>query len=303
MKGFIKILSLVLCLLLIIPTLFACKDKDKDDEGSKGGNSGIVDVGEVPGYKCTLTAGLKIYDPQYPEHSETKTFKQDIYFKDGDFFLSLTLEGETVAVTFCDEVLYLNTPDGKYKLDLAMFDYEAIIDEYITGNADGMDIYTEDMGLFTSPGVSGEGFEGEDTSVLDSIMDVIADGPASLIFKEVSESYNANGDTVTTYEGLNSKVAAAMDYAIAFVLKYIPEELSVDVDCDSLKITTVTDMFYDTVGASMSLDAACTVKGQPLNVEIDINTEYDYDDVMDIMAPLDAIMYKNIFYELLGELM
>ena len=308
----LKIISLLLCLLLILPMLFACKKKGEDES-----------VDDEP--TQDLLAGMELAIPDFMYSAdatltatcngitETVTVSYLISVS-GDNFCIEFLEDEQSdyddvmmggSIVFCDNVLYIRRQnrwsgedyDEKYKIDFNSFDLETVIGIFAGLLANSVpEIEGGDYDYYTSAGQSKD-------------IAAAASDVGSAMFNSVQTLINESGIEMTVYTGLKPKMASLID---SLVKLYVAENFySVDlaIDYDTVKIAMGgTD---EKAAFSVSFDGTLTEEDYYYGVYETTTTEFNVSinaigsvaDIAPITAPADAGAYEDALPLLMGELM
>ena len=295
----LRIISLLLCLLLVLPMLFACKEKVEEavpNEGTTTTEGQGIDL-TIPDFKYYLDVTVtNKYDDMY-NGTTTNTFNTGAYVcvSGSNFRIESSAEDMLYTLTLCDKVLYADFAGAKYKLDFNSIDIKTLA--------------TMALGVLLSSDNEvddGDSFEEGDASLYSAAAKDAASalsGIGSSFFQSTSTQFDENGVEMTIYTGLQPKVAELIDSLIAeYVLGYGDELV---IDYDNLKIGiggtdsdaaftlnlagTFTE-FHDDISETTEFEIALKTAGSIANIE-------------PIVAPSDADIYENALPLLMSHLL
>ena len=290
----IRLISLLLCVLLIIPMLFACDKKDatvnREDttETEPALDDGAI---ELPDYKCRVTTKLDVKFPGDPDMNESYAGSAYVCFSGENFELTEEEYGMTLSIIFCDNVLYANLYGEKYKIDFNSFDLETVLG-LVAGllapsaddvNSKPIEMYGASLGQ-SDPSAPTYG------------------NSESFIFKSVETVEAPDGTETVVYKGLQPNIAGLVDRLLALVFEeYIAPGASIVFDYDSFEIAVSGD--DNNASASLKFDFSYIEEGAVFaECSVNISSQCEIGEIDPITAPADADSYEDALPLIMNEI-
>ena len=289
----LRIVSLLLCLLLILPMLFACKKKGEDgaaEDPTQESPAGI-DL-ELPEFMYSADATVTA-----TSNGTTETVKVSslISVSGDDFRIESSRAGMTYSIIFCDNVLYADVYGEKYKIDFNSFDLETVIGIVagLLANS-ATEIESGDTDLYTSAGQSKD----IGTAVSDA---------GNAMFNSVQTLINESGIEMTVYKGLKPKMASLIDSLVKLYVaeNFYSAELAIDYDNVEIGVGGTDEHAALSVSFNGTLTEEDYYYGTATTTEfaLSVNAIGSVADIAPITAPADAGAYEDALPLLMSELM
>ena len=290
----LRIISLLLCVMLIIPMLFACNKKDKKTDGSKDAEAAPSPTEEVllPDCRCDVIVNLDVMIPGNSQLSQTYMGTSSICISGDDFMISEVENGMAMSVIFCDNVLYANLYGEKYKIDFNSFDIETVLGMLLGMlSSSAYDVGSEPMDLYGSaPGQFGERAP-------------IYGNEGNFMFQSIDSIVSDDGTQLTVYKGLQPKVAAIIDELICAVMENFTKPYAdIVIDYDTLQLS----VWGKDENVSFSLDFDLDYMESNVTVaecRASVRSQCRIGDIEPITAPKDADEYENALPLIMSEFM
>ena len=222
----LKIIALLLCVLLILPMLFACK---KNDDGAEAPMSEALGDPEaedalIPDFNLYAEAAVTVKLNGETE-AEVYDVTADISVSGDNFRILSRRAGMVMSITFFDNVLYADIYGEKYKIDFNSFDLETIIGLIMMLPLSAVpEVDTEGIEMYTS---SGKGMD----------IESLLAGAGSAMFKESETEIGDNGAETTVLTGVQPKIASLIDTLIMLVLKkQLKPNAAIAIDYDTFEV-------------------------------------------------------------------
>ena len=307
MKKSLRLISLLLCLLLVLPMLFACKEESEDheeDDVAQQEDAGI-DL-TIPDFKfcadVTVTEkqnnpyGNSIFNPNTTESYTTAAL---ISLSGDNLRIEIGNGDLTTSIIFCDNILYATAYDQKYKLDFNNINIKTlmpIVMSVIAAYVPEFEGDYEDIDLYTAAGKNND-------------LGSVISSAGSALFADIQTQINENGIEMTVYTGIQQKVAAIVDRLLRTVIyRYFGTEADFEIDYDNIKIgvggTDKDAAFTLNFGGEYSEElipgVADIVSETEFNVSV--NVVGSVGEIAPITAPADVAEYEDVLPLLVREL-
>ncbi|MBE6668095.1 MAG: hypothetical protein E7607_07300 [Ruminococcaceae bacterium] len=287
----IRLISLLLCILLIVPMLFACgkEDDSKGEDPAAATPDGEI---QLPDYICQCNMVVDVTYAADPNQKETVTYTTIAGLNGDNFRIYEAKNGMEEALTFCDNVLYINMYGEKYKIDFNSFDLENVYDmvlDYVTSPSElAIGERTATMYAATL------GMPDADAPAVDS--------DKNLIFKNVNTVIAPDGTETVIYKGIHPKVAALIDKLLALVMgRTVGSETAIIIDYDALTLSVSGG--EENAALSLEFDADLMDGGELYaEAHVKVNSQCNIGNVDPIVAPEDAAEYENALPLIMSEL-
>ena len=250
----IRILSIVLCTILLLSVLVACDVSDviaNVNVGKPTVESAIINLRTLP-YKLTMTQKTEYSGTMFAGYSKEET---SVTYVDGNnYYMQFTESGMDTEITLFDGVLYTNIGgEYKYKQTIPMDEFEEALQEFVQ-------IYD-----VTS-------FEEEN-------------------FANVKKVENADGSVTYTYSNMSGELENFLNNSFGDLADITIDNDSVVY---VFTIDSNGRLIYSTMNLEFTVTMSAMLGGLSTTATSYITAEYDYDDIKEIVAPEDADEYVEL---------